>query len=250
MCTLIILRRSRSEWPILIGANREERRSRAFEPPDRHWPDQPDIIGGWDSVGHGSWFAINDAGVMAAVLNRENSLGPHKDKRSRGELTIEALSHVDASAAAESLAHLDPKTYAPFNMVIADNTYACWLKHNGRKIEVHEIPEGYSMLSAHDRNDYNVPRIRTYLPRFQQVRVPDPEQNNWRDWELILSNRMHSADSGFMGAMCIVNPNPDHDYGTVCSQLLAIPHVESNQKPVFLFANGRPGEAPFIPVDI
>ena len=244
MCTLVLLRRSKHPWPIIIGANRDENLSRAFESPDYHWPDYPDVIGGWDSLAHGSWFAINQNGVMAAVLNRENALGPHKNKRSRGELTLEALTYADASAAAESLAMINPNAYAPFNMVIADNTYACWLKHDGSgKIQVSEIPEGYSMITARDRNDYDMPRIRTYLPRFQTVPAPEPDSGDWRDWQVLLGQRLYSAKDGPSAAMCIVEP--DANYGTVCSQLLAIPHVESNRKSVFLFANGRPGDVEF-----
>ncbi len=247
MCTLVILRRSKHPWPIIIGANRDERASRAFEPPDRHWPGFPDIIGGWDATGQGSWFAVNDAGVVACVLNRENTLGPHAKMRSRGELALEALSHADASAAAESLAMINTDAYAPFNMVIADNTYACSLKHDGSgKVQVSEIPEGFSMITSHDRNDYDFPRVRTYLPRFQAAKIPDPDKNDWRDWQVLFSQRMYSAKDGPAAAMCVVDP--DSDYGTVCGQLLAIPHVETIRKPVFLFAHGRPGEAGFTQV--
>ncbi len=247
MCTLILLRRPQNAWPVLIASNRDENLSRGFLPPDYHWPDYPDVIGGWDSVAKGSWFAVNGAGVFAGIMNRPGSLGPHQEKRSRGELVLESLTHADASAAAESLSQIDPKSYAPFNLVIADNQYACWLKNDGVKIQVQQIPEGYSMFTSRDRNDYDFARVRTYLPRFQSAKVPDPENNNWRDWESLLSSRMHSADTGIEGAMCLTGA----DYGTVCSQILALPHMESmGKKPVFLFANGRPGEAAFEKVEL
>ncbi len=249
MCTLVILRKSSNPWPVIIAANRDESLSRKFEPPARHWQDFPDVVGGWDAVRGGTWMAVNDAGVVAAIINRENSLGPHDNKRSRGELVLEALTHADASAAAESLAYIKPSSYAPFNMVIVDNTFACWLKHDGSgKIEVSEIPEGYSMITSNDRNDYNVPRVRTYLPRFQSVKAPDPDHDQWRDWESLLGQRLYSAKDGPRGAMCIVDE--DNNYGTVCSQLLAIPHVESRRKPIFRFANGRPGEMQFKPIEL
>jgi uncharacterized protein with NRDE domain len=243
MCTFVILRRSNHAWPVLIAANRDENYGRKFEKPDHHWPDVSDVVGGWDATAHGSWFAINEAGVTAAILNRADSTGPHPNKRSRGELVIESLTHADASAAAESMAMIDPAAYAPFNLVIADNTFACWLKNDGHKIEVAQIPEGYSMLTTHDRNDYSMPRIRNYLPRFQTAKIPDPESNDWRDWQVLMGQRLYSATDGPYSAMCIVDESSR--YGTVCSQLLAIPHVDRRIKPIFLFANGRPGEAPF-----
>jgi hypothetical protein len=250
MCTLVILRRSTHAWPLLVAANRDERATRPFEAPDYHWPDYPDVVGGWDQIGGGTWFAVNGNGVFAAVLNRHHSLGPHPQKRSRGELPLEALGHADASAAAESMAQIDPNAYAPFNLVVADNTFACWLKHDGssKKIQVSEIPEGYSMLTAFDRNDYNFSRVKGYLPRFQNGKVPNPETGDWRDWEVLMAQRLHGATDGPEGAMCVVYP--DGQYGTVCSQMLAIPAIENAQKPHFRYAHGRPGEAGFTAVTI
>lgn len=251
MCTLVVLRRARHKWPIILGANRDEMLTRAFEPPDRHWPEMPDIIGGWDSVGKGSWLAVNKSGLVASVMNRASTLGPHKGKRSRGELVIEALNHADASAAAEALVQINLKAYAPFNLFLADSQYAFWFRHTGdpaqKKLEIFEIPEGYSMLTTADRNDFNMPRVRTFLPRFETARVPDPEADNWRDWEVLLGNRMYSANVGPEGAMNIVR---NDNYGTVCSHLVAIPSHEYALKPVFLFSNGRPGEAKFEKVDV
>ena len=41
----------------------------------------------------------------------------------------------------------------------------------------------------------------------------------------------------------------DTGYGTVSSALIALPALGSEERrPVFLFAAGRPGEAPYLPV--
>ena len=77
---------------------------------------------------------------MAAVLNREGSLGPQAGKRSRGELVLEALDHPDAASAASSLADLDPMSYRSFNLVIADNRDAFWLRHAGKRPAHIEVP--------------------------------------------------------------------------------------------------------------
>src|SRR6266481_2103510 len=131
MCTLVILRRPEHRWPVLIGANRDEMIDRPSQPPGRHWPDRPEVVAGLDSLAGGSWLGINDWGVAAAVLNRHGSLGPAPDRRSRGELVLEALDHADAVAAAEALSHLDPDAYRTFNLIIADERYGFWLRHAG-----------------------------------------------------------------------------------------------------------------------
>ena len=112
MCTLVILRRPGHRWPVLIGANRDEMIDRASKPPGRHWPDRPELVAGLDILAGGSWLGVNDWGVAAAVLNRHGSLGPAPDRRSRGELVLEALDHADAAAAARALVDLDPEAYA------------------------------------------------------------------------------------------------------------------------------------------
>ena len=48
--------------------------------------------------------------------------------------------------------------------------------------------------------------------------------------------------------MCVVT---DRGYGTVSSSLIALPSAERfGEKPVWLFAAGRPGEATFEPVPL
>src|SRR6202030_2470467 len=129
MCTLVILRRPGHRWPVLIGANRDEMIDRASKPPGRHWPDRPELVAGRDLLAGGSWLGINDWGVAAAVLNRHGSLGPAPDRRSRGELVLEALDHADAAAAARALAQLNPAAYRTFNLIVADNRDGFWLRH-------------------------------------------------------------------------------------------------------------------------
>ena len=143
MCTLVILRRPGHRWPVLIGANRDEMIDRPSKPPCRHWPDRPEVVAGLDVLAGGSWLGINDWGVAAAVLNRHGSLGPATDKRSRGELVLEALDHADAIAAAEALSDLDPEAYRSFNLIVADESQGFWLRHaGGPRIEVEAAQGG------------------------------------------------------------------------------------------------------------
>src|SRR5881275_177014 len=120
MCTLAILRRPEHEWPVVIGANRDEMIDRPAAAPARHWPDRPEVVAGLDKLAGGSWLGLNDWGVAAAILNRHGSLGPAAGRRSRGELVLEALDHADAVDAAAALTHLDPAAYRTFNLIVAD----------------------------------------------------------------------------------------------------------------------------------
>src|ERR1700757_2134099 len=101
MCTLAILRRPEHDWPVIIGANRDEMIDRPAEPPGRHWPDRTEVVAGRDLLAGGSWLGLNDWGVAAAVLNRHGALGPAAGLRSRGELGLGALDPADAARAAQ-----------------------------------------------------------------------------------------------------------------------------------------------------
>ena len=247
MCTLVILRRPGHDWPVLIAANRDEMAGRPWKPPARHWPDREEVVGGIDLESGGSWLARNDHGVVAAILNRAGSLGPAPGKRSRGELVLDALDHADAGAAAVALADLDPGAYRPFNLVLADNTSAWWLasREGARAIVVERIPEGLSMLTAHDMNAPDSSRVERYLPLFRDAAAPDPEEGDWSTWQALMASR--ESDDDYFGAMNIVT---DGGFGTLSSSLIALPAPGApDPRGKWLFANGRPGEAEYETVD-
>ncbi|HYD29716.1 MAG TPA: NRDE family protein [Azospirillaceae bacterium] len=246
MCSVVILRRPDADWPIILGANRDEMSNRPWRPPGRHWPDRANVVAGLDEMAGGTWMGVNDEGVMACVLNREGTLGPEDGKRSRGELVLEALDHADAAEAALALADLNAAAWRPFNLVIADNRDAFVLSHRGEKGRIRPvpIPEGLSMVTAFDLNDDASPRIRFYRPLFAHAAPPAPERGEWAAWEKLLASRIRDgqgrSEAGPKGAMCVVTPS---GFGTSSSSLVALPSAErSDLKPVWRFAPGRPGE--------
>ncbi len=247
MCTLIVLYRPAHEWPVLIAANRDEMLNRPWQTPGRHWPDRPNVVAGLDELGGGSWFGLNDDGVAAGIMNRAGTLGPAADKRSRGELVLEALDHADAKTAAEALSHIDPAAYRAFNLVIADSRGVYWLRHNESRdrgrIDVTLLTPGVSMLTAYDLNDEASARIRRYLPQVRAAAVPHPERDDWSAWQQLLASRDADANAEREGAMNVVT---DFGFGTVSSALLALPAPERyGVKPRLRFAAGRPDQAEF-----
>lgn len=246
MCTLVILRRPHAQWPVLIGANRDEMAGRPWKPPGRHWSDRPDVVAGLDELAGGSWLGINDVGVVAAILNRVGTLGPQAGKRSRGELVLEALDHADAVEAARALADLDGTAYRPFNMLVADNRDAWWIRADGgARIGVHQVPEGLHMLTAQELDDVTSPRIGAYLPRFRAAAPPDPDGGDWSGWTSLLAHTGAGPDGEEAAAMCFTR---DNGFGTVSSSLIALPAIGSEARPRWLFAAGRPDRAQWLPL--
>ena len=221
MCSVVILRRPGHDWPVLLGANRDEMSQRPWLPPGRHWPDRPWVVAGLDQQAGGSWLGINDQGLVAGIMNRPQSLGPAAGKRSRGELVLEALDHADAREAAAALAELDPEAYRPFNLILADNTAAFWVRHAGAGIDAAAIPRGLSMLTAHDLNDAaGSRRIGHFLPLFRAAAAPDPATGDWRAWQAQLGSRGFAAGAGPHDAMTIPGEN---GFATLSSALIALP---------------------------
>lgn len=253
MCTVVLLRRPDHRWPLLMGANRDEQMDRPWQPPGRHWPDRPDVIAGLDELGGGSWLGINEMGVTACILNRRGTLGPQDGKRSRGEIVLDALDHEDAVVAAESLNHLDGAAFRDFNLVIADNRDAFWLKLDtaqSTSVSVIPIPEGYSMFTAGDMNDTANDRIARFLPQFEEAPVPEPDEENWTAWQALLSTGSDTSDPSV--AMCFRTRS---GFGTSSSALIALPSPEAAladplAKASLLFSEGPPDSVPYQPVSL
>lgn len=244
MCTVIVLVRPGDPWPTLIGANRDERIDRGWDPPAAWWPEHRDIVGGRDRSAGGTWMAVNAHGVVAAVLNRPGSLGPEPGKRSRGELPLLALSGVpSAAAAAQRVRDLPATKWRPYNMVLADRHGAWFLRGLGRAhAEAMPLPAGLSMVTAHDPNDLASPRTRRHLPRFRTARPPDPMREDWTGWETLLADDTYEWNVS--EALCVP---PVGGFGTVSSSLLAL---GEGGEALWRFAPGPAGAAAFAPVPL
>jgi hypothetical protein len=82
MCLLIVIHGVVPGMPLIVAANRDERR--ALDDPDdppRGAAAELAILGG-DEVGGGTWLATNEAGVVAGLTNRPLRDGPDTAKRS------------------------------------------------------------------------------------------------------------------------------------------------------------------------
>jgi uncharacterized protein with NRDE domain len=184
-------------------------------------------------------MGINQHGVVAAVLNRPGSLGPAAGRRSRGELPLLALLHRSADAAATAIAGLDGAAWRGFNLIVADRSGAVFVRGLGQgRPQARALASGLHMITAHDPDDPESPRVASHLRRFAVAEPPTPA--DWSAWHHILADR-----TGPPGEQ--MNVEPRGGFGTVCSSLLALPLVGP---PIWLFAAGPPHSAPFVRVEL
>jgi hypothetical protein len=246
---LVILRRPEHDWPVVIGANRDEMVERPAKPPGRHWPDRAEIVAGLDLLAGGSWLGVNDCGVAAAVLNRHGSLGPAAGLRSRGELVLEALDHADAVDAAAALSDLDPASYRSFNLIVADNRDAFWLRHTGAgRIAAHPVPDGLSIIAAGDLDELITPRLRLARPPVAAAAPPPPHARAGTDRQAWLSDNAVPPGESDDAALRFRTPR---GFATVSSALIALPAAPSSERRTsFRHAGWLPEPSPWRDMDL
>jgi hypothetical protein len=238
VCTVVVLLRPGHPWPLVLAANRDERLDRAWDPPAAYWSDRPGVIAGRDRTAGGTWMGLNRHGVVAAVLNRQGSLGPAPGKRSRGALPVLALAHPTAEAAAQAIVGLDAGQWRSFNLVLADAAGAIFVRGLGQgRPQLQRLRPGLHMVTAHDPDDPDSSRVARHLPRFAAAPPPAPD-TGWQPWQDLLSDRQGAPAEQ-------LNVVPHGGFGTVCSSLLALP---AQAPPIWLFAAGPPHLARFEPI--
>ena len=168
MCTLALYSRVFADYPIVAAANRDELLARPSDPP-LQLARKPWIWGGRDRVAGGTWLGVNAFGVMAGILNRQSLLPPDPQRRSRGQLCLDALRHPSAAQAANHLARSSPHDYNPFTLVIADAQQAFVLNTAPTTLALHTLKPGLYLFTNRDFNDLSCPRIARLQPHFQRL---------------------------------------------------------------------------------
>jgi hypothetical protein len=242
MCTVLVLSRPGDPWPLIVAANRDERFDRAFQAPGRWWDDAPGIVAGRDVLGGGSWFGVNDDGVVATIVNGVERLGPLAGKASRGELVLRALRERDAAAAARVTGALAPRRYRGFTLLLADRGAAFVVTSDERSVRVDALAPGHHMITPEGCDVASSPRYAAHFAAFRDAPAPRPATGDWTAWTELLR---HADDDDPHRAMTVAT---GAELGTVCSTLLALPAARS-APPALRFANGPPTQVPYEPVD-
>ena len=241
MCTVLVLLRPDHPWPLIVGANRDERLDRAFDAPARWWPGAPEIVAGRDVLGGGSWFGVNDDGVVATIVNGLHRLGPLDGKSSRGEIVLRALRERDAASAARFAGALAPDRYRGFTLLLADRHDAFAVSSDEHRLRVAALEPGHHMITPEGCDVPSSPRYAAHFAAFRDAPAPEPAAGDWTAWTQLLRR---ADDDDPHRAMTVAGVA---ELGTVCSALLALPAAVASP-PVMRFAAGPPTRVPYEPV--
>ncbi len=255
MCTSVIFFKKDSDWPVIIASNRDELLTRESQFPKRHWPiEYPNIVGGLDEKKNGTWLAINDSQIVAIIHNRRLEKKNDLEKISRGRIILEILKHENMENVLNSLKNLNHEKYEGFNILIADKNNCYWAKHVSadKKIEIFDIPEGISILTDTDLNNKKNKKINYYLKKFSQVSLPNPANDNWISWELIMSMDYIDNQKSINESICFYDKL--NKFGTKSSAFIALPNIYGHKNirilPIFKATKKSPKNDNYKNIDL
>lgn len=126
--------------PVLLAGIRDELADRAWQPPGRHWPQYPGLIGGLDLLAGGTWLAVAPAARrVACVLNGRGAMAPAGSRRSRGVLPLQAAA--EGMPERGKIADFDP-----FHLLSAEPGRALWWSWDGEHLTERELPPGLHVV--------------------------------------------------------------------------------------------------------
>jgi uncharacterized protein with NRDE domain len=161
MCLLVVLSRVVPGFPLIVGANRDERLERPAVPMDVLRPASPRTLGGRDGLAGGTWLAVNEHGVVAGLTNRPSPEGRDDSKRSRGELPLDLTAERTAIAGVDAfLATHRPQDYNPAWLLVGDRNSLLAVDFTGDSAAASELAPGIHVL---ENRAYGAPSAKIDL---------------------------------------------------------------------------------------
>lgn len=177
--------------------NRDERRTRAKGlPPQRSVAGDTRYLAPLDPESGGTWIAVNERGLVLALLNRsEDGHAPQAGTMSRGTVIPALIGNRDPEVAIQRLQELDLKECGPFRLLAQRGDeqvlVASW---NGSQLASQGLKTAAGLLCSSSLGDERVTRARTSTWRRLRSSAP-----HWTVDELRALHRSHdpepSADS-------------------------------------------------------
>ena len=221
MCTLAAYVRVWDDLPLVVAANRDEFLDRPTADPGAI-AYAPWVVAGQDLTAGGTWFGVNEVGMVVGLLNRRRADGLDPQRRSRGLLCLEVL-HRRSPAEAEAYVRATaPDAYNSYNLLVADRGAAFVATNALGHVEVTSLPPGVHLLTNLELNDPTCPRIAKSSALFRGVsRSPtDDPAILIAQLQPILSDHTTALDprTTTIDTLCVHLPS----YGTRSASIVAV----------------------------
>ncbi len=167
MCLLIAVSGVIDDAPLLVAANRDEFYAREAVSMTVLHDSGPRVLGGRDQEAGGTWMAVNQHGVVAALTNKPAEGGRDPAKRSRGEIPMLLADQPSAAAGAEALrSTFVPREFNPCWVLVGDRSGLYYVDMTGPgPVETQLLAPGVHILENKPLGDPSakVDRVRDRL---------------------------------------------------------------------------------------
>lgn len=189
MCLILFSYAKQPGYRLILVANRDEFYDRPTRPLAA-WQDTPDIYGGRDMQGKGTWLGISRCGRIAALTNYRDPAAQDPQAPSRGMLVSQFLKSTSAPESYLEKVRETGRRYNGFNLLVGDRKGLWYYSNRGDRIE--QLRPGLYGLSNHLLNT-EWPKIVRGKKRLERVLT---REENWGVDDLfgVLSDRSIAPD--------------------------------------------------------
>jgi uncharacterized protein with NRDE domain len=253
VCLLVVAWRYVEQWPLLVGANRDEWLDRPATAITVLRREGPRVLGGRDKRAGGTWMAVNEHGVVCGLTNRPMADGPDPNKQSRGRLPLVAARARTAEEAADALAaEVAAGSYNPAWLLVGDRRSLHYMAVDpDEPTEPQRLGPGLHVLenAALETPSVKVGHVRAALIRAEAAGFP-----LWEALPALLSDHTVSGTPGEVPrfpdgrermAATLAPCVHAGGYGTRSSALVRMGE-DAAELPELLVADGPPCTAPFV----
>lgn len=227
-----------ARFPLIVGANRDEDRTRPASPP-LLWGGAPAFVAGRDLRAGGTWMGINQQGLFVALTNLWTGEPPDPSRASRGAVVVELLRARSLAEARAAVRQMPPGRTNPFLLVCADTGGHGFWASTAQGLSPHELSPGLTMLGNFPPGDPLDAKLQRAEQRLRALALEGGD-------EVGLAQRLQSAlgthdgDRGPRESLCV---HTQGNYGTVSSTVLLAGERLSHAR--LLHANGPPCVIPY-----
>jgi len=132
MCLLLLAKSVRSDYPLILAANRDE----FFERPTasaRFWPEDTEVLAGRDERSGGTWTGVSRSGRLAVLTNIRDPKTFRLAAASRGHLVRAFLQGEESIPAFMQRLTASAHAYNGFNLIFGSGTELFYFASRGKR---------------------------------------------------------------------------------------------------------------------